>query len=98
MQIIQTLSILCVLKSHRDLSKTLADELLTEWTRVVKTVLFCRTLLNCAEIYASIKRILGAYITEPPGLPNIIEFWLRNLFNAASTPDMRTKVVAEFCK
>ena len=74
---------------HRDLSKILADELLTEWTSVVKTVLFCRTLLNCAEIFASIKRILGTHINEPPGLPNIR---LINLFTAASTSDMmRTK-------
>ena len=41
---------------HRDPSKILADELLTERTSVVKAVLFCRTLLNCAEIFASIKR------------------------------------------
>ena len=84
--------------TQRDLSKILADELLRERTSVVKTVLFCRTLLSCAEIYASIKRILGMHITEPPGLPNIIEFRLINLFTAASTPDMRTKVLAEFCK
>ena len=89
---------ICPRNTQRELSKMLADELLTERTRVVKTVLFCTTLLNCAEVYTSIKGFLGEHITEPPGLPNIIEFQLINLFTAASTPEMRTKVLAEFCK
>ena len=58
---------ICPRITQRELSKMLADELLTERTRVVKTVLFCTTLLNCAEVYTSIKGFLGEHITEPPG-------------------------------
>ena len=56
--------IVCPNITQRDLSKILADQLLREWTSIVKTVLFCRTLLSCAEIYASINRILDTHITD----------------------------------
>ena len=49
-------------------------------------------------MYASIKGCLGKHITEPPGLPNIMELQLVNLFTAASTPDMRAIVLRELCK
>ena len=77
---------------------TLADELLKERTKCVKTVLFCYTLLDCGQIYAKLKRHLGNNITEPPGLPNIVEFRLISLFTAASTVEMKAKVLTEFCK
>ena len=32
---------------------------------------------------------MGKYINEPPGLPNIVELQLVNLFTAASKPDMQ---------
>lgn len=86
------------LVSQEELCSTLADELLKERTKCVKTVLFCYTLLDCGQIYAKLKRYLGKNITEPPGLPNIIEFRLINLFTAASTAEMKAKVLVEFCK
>ena len=84
--------------SQAEICTSLADELLTLREKFPKTVLFCRTLLECGEIYGRLKRQLGENITEPPGLPNIIEFRLINLFTAATTPEMREMVLAEFCK
>ena len=86
------------LLSQEELCSALADELLKECTKCVKTVLFCYTLLDCGQIYAKLKRHLGNNITEPPGLPNIVEFHQINLFTAASTVEMKAKVLTEFCK
>ena len=80
------------LVSQEELCSELADELLKERTKCVKTVLFCYTLLDCGQIYAKLKRRLGKNITEPTGLPNIIEFRLINLFTAASTAEMKAQV------
>ena len=55
-------------------------------------------MVDCGDIYQRIKNRFGSNITEPPGLPNIIEFRLINLFTAASTTEMREKVLDEFCK
>ena len=55
-----------------ELSKILVDELLTECKGVVKIVLFCRTLLNCADIYRHIKGFLGKYILS---LRDFLTLW-----------------------
>ena len=86
------------LVSQEELCSTLADELLKERTKCVKNIVFCYTLLDCGQIYAKLKRHLGNNITEPPGLPNIVEFRLINFFTAASTVEMKAKVLTEFCK
>ena len=54
--------------------------------------------MNCAVIYSNLKKTLGSNITEPPGLPNLVEFRLINLFTAATTSRMREKILEEFCK
>ena len=64
-------------------------KLLKERAKFAKTVIFCRTLLDCGKIYGRIKRLLGRNVTEPSRLLNIIEFCLINLFTAASTAEMR---------
>ena len=56
-------------------SSILADELLHACTKTPKTV-FCQMLYDCADLFSSIKTKLGPNITEPPGLPNIIELRL----------------------
>ena len=84
--------------SQAEFCASLAEELLSLRERFPKTVLFCRTLLAYGEIYMGLKSHLGKNITEPPGLPNIVEFRLINLFTAAITPEMREMVLLEFCK
>lgn len=66
--------------------------------KATKTVVFCRTLKQCAEMCITMKK-LGIYITEPPGLPNnLLQFRLIDVFTAASDVDMRESILAEFCR
>ena len=51
---------------------------LAELLTLHERFLFCHTLLECAEIYSKLKRHLGQSITEPPGLPNIIDEYGKN--------------------
>ena len=78
------------------LSTTLADELILAHTNMPKTVIFCRSLRECADMFTAIKKKLGPKITKPPGLLNIQQLWLVTLFTAASTPDMREEILDEF--
>ena len=57
--------------SQKELCASLAHELLDLRNKSPKTVLYCHTLIECAEVYAQLKQCLGPNITEPPGLPNI---------------------------
>lgn len=81
-----------------ELTSSLADELISDRLKTPKTIIFCQTLRDCAEIFALIKTKLGVYITEPPGLPNILELRLITLFTAASTKDMHESILQEFRK
>jgi len=84
--------------AQTELCALLSDELLTSRASTPNTVVFCWTLLSCGNIYGNLKKQLGSNITEPPGLPNLVEFRLINLFTAATTSRMREKILTEFCK
>ena len=67
------------------LSKALVKELMEKHVKATKTVVFCRTLKQCADMCITMKKLLGIYITEPPGLPdNLLQFRLIDIFTAAS--------------
>ena len=83
-------------ESIKEISTALADELILMRTNMPKTVVFCRTLRECADMFTAIKKKLGANITEPPGLLNIRQLRLVTLFTAASTPTMREEILDEF--
>ena len=80
------------------LSTTLAYELVTEHTNMPKTVIFCHTLRDCADMFSALKQKLGPSITRPPGLPNILQLRVMTLFNGASTSEMRKEILDEFRK
>ena len=81
-----------------NLCSLLSMELLEHHASTPKTVLFCYTLQACANVYQGIKKLVGARITEPPGLPvNHIKLRLIDIFTAGSKTEMREAVIAEFC-
>ena len=76
----------------------LAEELKEKRNLTPKTVIFCRSLSHCADMCTMMKRFLGSKITEPPGLPSMLQFRLIDIFTAASNVSMREEVLKEFCK
>ena len=81
------------------LCESLSKDLLDNCTKATKTVIFCRSLKDCEKMCAILKKLLGKNITEPPGLPdNFLQFWLIDVFTAASDNDMREEIITEFCK
>ena len=69
-------------------------------TNLPKTVIFCRTLQNCATIFATIKKLMGKNIMDPPEVQynGNLDCRLVEVFTAVSTPHMREAVLKEFCK
>ena len=75
----------------------LSMELLEYHANTPKTVLLCRTLQACADLYRGIKKLVGVKITEPAELPmNLIKFRLVDIFTAGSKTEMKEAVIAEF--
>ena len=67
-------------------------------TATPKTVLFCRSLQHCANIFALVKQILGRNITEPPGVTGNLQTRLVDIFTSVSTTSMREMLLEEYCK
>lgn len=80
----------------KDLCHQLSDELASKRLDTPKTVLFCRSLQHCANIFATIKRLLGKNITEPPESPPNYSNCLVSVFTSVSTVHMRELLLQEF--
>ena len=82
--------------SMKELCHKLTDELNSKQSQTPKTVLFCQSLQHCANIFATIKRLLGENITEPPGSPPDITNCIVSVFTSVSTTQMRELLLQEF--
>jgi len=81
-----------------DLYSLLSAKLLEHRVKAPKTVLFCRTHQGCADVFVGIRKLLGAQITEPAGLPmNLVKFRLIDIFTAGSKAEIKKTIVTEFC-
>lgn len=80
--------------------RQMTDDLILKRSQMEKTVVFCRSLQNSATIFATIKKMLGTYITDPPGAMynGTLQFRLVEIFTSVSTTEMREAVLKEFCK
>ena len=82
-----------------EFSKKITDELMSKRISMPKTVVFCRTLQNCATFFSCVKKTMGKNITDPPGAlyDGIVHFRLADVFTAVSSPQMREALLKEFC-
>ncbi|XP_065908791.1 putative ATP-dependent DNA helicase Q1 [Dysidea avara] len=82
-----------------DLCSKIAGELIEQRISVKKTVIFCRTVNKCAQIFSLLMKALGPNITEPPRLPvDVLKFRLVDNFTAGSLKEVREAIVHEFCQ
>ena len=82
-----------------DLAAMLTSELVELRSNTPKTVVFCRSLLQCVNLLVALKRLLKDNITEPPGMPATdIRYRLIDVFTSGSTTEMRELILQEFCK
>ena len=75
----------------------IATEIKEKKTDCLKTVIFCRRYLDCANMYQAISHHLGSAITDPVGSPNLQQFRVLDIFTRASTPEMKERILASFC-
>ena len=74
----------------------LATEIMLKRAQTPKTVIFCRSLQNCDNMFAMMKRILGKNMTEPPGIEAGLQVRLIDVFTSVSTTEMREMVLKTF--
>ena len=75
----------------------LANEIQIYRTGFPKTIIFCQTYPDCANMYHQLKCILGEDFSDPPGYPSKFhQFRLIDMYNRSCTQDMKTKVLSSF--
>lgn len=77
----------------KDLCHQLSDELAS---KRLDTPKICHSMQHCANIFATIKRLLGKNITEPPESPPNYSNCLVSVFTSVSTVHMRELLLQEF--
>ena len=82
----------------RKLCRQLTDELIAKGRATPKTIIFCRSLQHCANIFALVKQMLGRNITVPSGVTGNLQTRLVDIFTSVSTTAMREMLLEEYCK
>ena len=68
----------------RELCHQLTNVLMAKQTATPKTIVFCRSLQHCANIFEFVKRILGKSVTEPPGITGELQTRIVDVFTLLS--------------
>ena len=77
-----------------EFSKKITTVIILKQSNMPKTVVFCRTLQNCALICGIVKNRMGKNITDPPGAlyDGIVDFRLADTFTAVCKESRHTVV------
>ena len=81
------------LPSLSEFCDNISGEILSMRLAYPKTLIFCRSYTDCAELYKSFRRKMGSYFTEPCGYPDLHQFRLVDMYTRASTKEMNKKVL-----
>ena len=74
------------------LCRTIADELTKTRCQCYQNGENFQTLKQCEEVYCKTNKLLGKYITEPPGVPAILPFRIIALLTSASRLEIRAEI------
>ena len=78
------------------LVETMCDALRDKRINLPKTVVFCRSCKDCADLYVAIIDKLGKDKTEPPGYPNFLEYRLVSMYTRASKTSVKELIMSLF--
>ena len=79
-----------------DFALELSKELKSLKSKYPKTILFCHTYQDCSKFYMYINHFLKSHKTNPPGLPNEVEYRLITMYTRASTGQFKEAVTSLF--
>ena len=76
----------------------LSEKLKILKSKYPKTILFCHTYQDCSKFYMYINHFLKGDKTDPPGLPNEVEYRLITMYSRASTEHFKETVTNLFAE
>ena len=88
-----------VIEKDGDLELTfewLVQELCMEREKTDRTIIFCRTMQDCSDLYLYFKATMGKEFTHPIGKPDYDCFRLIDMFKACNTPRLKQSILKSF--
>ena len=61
-----------------------------------KTIIFCRTYKECAELYTPVCKLLGKAATHPAGAPDLQRFRIVDMYCQCTETCLKEKIVLQF--
>ena len=61
-----------------------------------RTIVYCRTMTDTANLYIFFERNLGRDFTEPPGAPNLSRFRLADMFTSCTEDTVKNHIITNF--
>lgn len=84
--------------SLQEIFLELVDELRIQRIKYERTIVFCRSYNDCAQIFIFLKKQLGKEYTEPVGAPDLAQLRLVEMFNACTLPAVKNSIIEQFTK
>ncbi len=72
-----------------NLTSIIEHEFIEKGNKFMKTIIFCRSYKDCADLYITLRHKLGKHFTHPPNYPDFSEFRMVELYTRVSTPEKR---------
>jgi ATP-dependent DNA helicase RecQ len=76
----------------------LVEQLKAERNSFPRTIVYCRKMEDCANLYLFFQSCLGKFITEPPGAPNLSQFRLVEMFTSVTDTEVKNDIISLFLK
>ena len=74
------------------------ERLRNERTTMLRTIVYCRSYTDCADVYIYFRQNLGTMFTEPPGAPDISRFRMVDMFTSITDPNVKECILSSFQK
>ncbi len=76
--------------------KMIADGLIKHQAEYPRTIVYCRSMEDCANLYLFFEKELGPYFTEPVGAPSLSRFRIVEMFTSCTDDSIKKQVVESF--
>lgn len=92
-------NIMYVVENYESLNQSMGPfvaRLQKERARMPRTIIYCRSYSDCADLYLYFRQSLGSQFTEPPGAPDVSKFRLVDMFTSITDPPVKESIITSF--
>ena len=70
----------------------LLEQLQRERVEFPRTIIYCRRMEDCSDLYLFFQQTLGREFTKPPGAPSLSRFRLVEMFMSFTDHDIKQQI------